>query len=89
MTLRTFLDLSTAHIHRLDIQELIRLQDDLTTVLTGPFSLMIWTGLKDDPSVPERVRQVLTLAAPTADYVMFDRDAPIHPDYPLFEESWE
>lgn len=89
MTLRTFLDLSTAHIHRVDMRRLTYLAEDMTTIFTSPTGLMVWTGLKDIPQVPERVREVLILSAPTADYVMFDRDAPIHPDYPLFEESWE
>jgi hypothetical protein len=86
---RTFTDLSTAHlkpghVHKMD--RLIR-HGGLTVGYVNDCGFFIHISFAASGHCPEPLRHILMNV--DTDYVCFDADAPINPDFETFLEEWE
>ncbi|KIC38834.1 hypothetical protein RA27_18240 [Ruegeria sp. ANG-R] len=85
---REFTELSTVHLRPKDLQAVANLiaGEEWESGFSGSTGLFVWRGYKTSEFCPDPLRIILEDL--DTDYVMFDRDAPVHPRFRTFEDSW-
>lgn len=84
---RKFLDLSTAHVCP-ETRDWLEHETDqgLVYQLTGGYGWMLYCADTEHDPVPTDLDGIFALAKNmSCEYVMLDRDAPIHPDLPTWD----
>lgn len=86
--LRLFLDCSTAHLSNAT-RDLLERQasDGEAPIAATPYGWFLWAGETADPQDPPDLARIRAEARDLgADYILFDRDAPVRDTLPVFEE---
>ena len=95
MTVRNFLDMSTVHVKPRTCADLTLLGK--STLLIGTNGFMLWIpGRKPEPDeldqYPPEICEAFKIARakyPDVEYLSFDSDAPVNPDFPTYAGEWE